>query len=236
MATKIFQELPTISRNYYLAGATTTAAGFKAVKNQKPWTRAERFDYAEKHFSKAYKYDNGKPLPMGAAGLVVIQISLPFGRETTLGPQPTQRCEAVGVAMERALRHLYVYESRTYLLHDGKIERLLDSGTVLFFQAEKKAIEKIMNFSQWLHSENMGMFLLNFGKGAHPYRVWRVEKTEMDFCYLAVSLLNGVIFELAPEGMPEMIPAPLRITVGDIRFRPMSPWVKDSLEADYVRF
>lgn len=198
---------------------TTPSKWFKPYASEFK-SREEKFSEAEADFMKIFKLENEVDLPSGSEGIVVIQQGhAPFDRDISLNPRLTDRCErqAINIPNKVMRNQPYVFASRTYWLNHGHIEQLLDGNSVLSMTCSRRAVEKIQEYKGGIDKEYQGTFLFEFGSNKHPYRVWKL-KYELGFTYLVISLLNGSIFEIAPEDMPKKNEALGKFYVGAIKF------------------
>ena len=183
-------------------------------------TREEKIERLERNFRKTYKKEMEANLPSGAKGIVVVQMGhYPFDMEIKINPKPSDRCEKMVMEMSRSLRQEYVFVSRTYLLEDEKLTSLINSESVLNLSASREAMIKMVSFyKDWLRVDYLGVELIKFGRVENPYRVWEVKPKDGERFFVCFSLLNGAVFIVPEEEMPQRRPAENHFIVGAIRF------------------
>ena len=185
---------PSISPDYYMAGATTTVKGLKKIEYERFVSRAERIEEAERHFARTYKQETGNELPSDARGIAVIQLGqYPFGREIYLNPTLKSKCAAEAMELDRPQRTDYVFLSRTYFLEGGKPEFLLDGNSVLRTEVRRRAAGVLQNKMAWQKIEDLGPIKIRTRREFYPYQLWLAE-TAQDIKYVLFSLMNGGIF------------------------------------------
>lgn len=217
------REAPCISCDYYLAGSTTIARGLKSSRTVFR-TREEKYLRAEKHFLEVYKEEWGEKLPKGTGGIVVIQQGhYPFDCDIAINPPLKHHCAKQALMVEnKIMRQPYTFASRTYWLPVGgkTLEYLLDGDTVLVQNNSLMAVSRYIKFrGEDLSPFYMGVELYAAGKFEYPYRVWRLQRKDLSVIYLLVSLLNGAMFEVLPQDLPEMREAPAEFFVGAVKFK-----------------
>lgn len=186
---------PSISPDYYMAGATTTVKGLKKIEYERFVSRAERIEEAERHFARTYKQETGNELPSDARGIAVIQLGqYPFGREIYLNPTLKSKCAAEAMELDRPQRTDYVFLSRTYFLEDGKPEFLLDGNSVLRTEVVRRVAFILQQKMAWQKLEPFGSIRLRTKCEFYPYLLWVAETETNDIKYLLFSLMNGGIF------------------------------------------
>lgn len=216
-------EIPAVSRDYYLAGSTTIAKGLKSSRSVF-YNREEKYRRAEVNFPRVYEEELGEKLPTESAGIVVIQQwHYPFDFEIAINPALKHRCAEQAIMLgKKIMRQPQVFTSRTYWLSAGKrkLERLLDCETVLKQRCCAEAVVRYMKLKgEKLSPLYMGTQLHRTKRFDYPYRVWRLQRDDLSVIYLLVSLLNGAIFELSPEDLPDMLEAPAEFKVGAVQFK-----------------
>lgn len=219
----VLTEAPRVSPDYYLAGSTTLAAGMKSSRRFFR-TREEKYVRVENHFSKVYKEEWGEELPKEACGIVVVQQGYyPLDCDIALNPTLKHHCAKQAIMIDaKVMRQSYTFVSRTYWLEAGKnkLERLLDGGAVLSQESCLKAVSRYIELKRGISSSlYMGVQLCATGKFECPYRVWRLQREDLSVIYLLVSLLNGAMFELLPQDLPDMLEAPAEFQVGAVQFK-----------------
>ena len=186
---------PSISPDYYMAGATTTVEGLKKIEYERFVSRAERIEDAEKHFARAYKQETGNELPSDARGIAVIQLGqYPFGREIYLNPTLKSKCAAEAMELDRPQRTDYVFLSRTYFLEGGKPEFLLDGNSVLRTEVVRRVAFILQQKMAWQKIEDFGPIKIRTRREFYPYQLWVAETAAQDIKYVLFSLMNGGIF------------------------------------------
>lgn len=186
---------PSISPDYYMAGATTTVEGLKKIEYERFVSRAERIEDAEEHFARAYKQETGNELPNDARGIAVIQLGqYPFGREIYLNPTLKSKCAAEAMELDRPQRTDYVFLSRTYFLEGGKPEFLLDGNSVLRTEVVRRVAFILQQKMAWQKIEDFGPIKIRTRREFYPYQLWVAETETNDIKYLLFSLMNGGIF------------------------------------------
>ena len=186
---------PSISPDYYMAGATTTVKGLKKIEYERFVSRAERIEEAERHFARTYKQETGNELPSDARGIAVIQLGqYPFGREIYLNPTLKSKCAAEAMELDRPQRTDYVFLSRTYFLEGGKPEFLLDGNSVLRTEVVRRVAFILQQKMAWQKLEPFGSIRLRTKCEFYPYLLWVAETETNDIKYLLFSLMNGGIF------------------------------------------
>ena len=186
---------PSISPDYYMAGATTTVKGLKKIEYERFVSRAERIEEAERHFARTYKQETGNELPSDARGIAVIQLGqYPFGREIYLNPTLKSKCAAEAMELDRPQRTDYVFLSRTYFLEGGKPEFLLDGNSVLRTEVVRRVAFILQQKMAWQKLEPFGSIRLRTKCEFYPYLLWVAETETNDIKYLLFSLMNGSIF------------------------------------------
>ena len=216
-------EIPAVSRDYYLAGSTTIAKGLKSSRSVF-YNREEKYRRAEVNFPRVYEEELGEKLPTESAGIVVIQQwHYPFDFEIAINPALKHRCAEQAIMLgKKIMRQPQVFTSRTYWLSAGKrkLERLLDCETVLKQRCCAEAVARYIKFkNEPLTVLYMGVQLYADRKFEYPYRVWRLQREDSSVIYLLVSLLNGAMFELLPQDLPDMPEAPDEFSVGAVLFK-----------------
>lgn len=211
--------MPTIDRDYYLAGSRTLASGMK--RSTKPFeTRAERYERAEHNFPAYFLAELEEELPAGTEGIVVIQQGqYPFGCDIVLNPEPGHYCAKQAIDIGKILRQPYVFTSRTYWLKKGakKLEKLMDDRLVLVGQCCHQAAERYAALKGGVTATALGTHFCAVGRQEYPYRIWKLQGAAV-VSYLLISLLNGTIFEVGADNMPELKAAPDQFYVGSVHF------------------
>ena len=187
--------LPSISPDYYMAGATTTVKGLKKIEYEKFVSRAERIEDAEKHFARAYKQETGNDLPQDAKGIVVIQLGqYPYGREIYLNPAFGSKASVQAIDIAKPIHMPYVFFSKTYFLEKGILTPLLDCRTALCTRMCHNAVHVLTQKMGWTQTYPVGPVRLKTGKEYFPYWAWQVETADGKMEYLLLSIMNGGIF------------------------------------------
>ncbi len=218
--------LPTIM-DTSVQSSTTRSKFFKSSADEKFMTRAERFEEFEKKTKKVYLRETTQNLENEVSCLCVVQIGgVPYNFEIYLYPSAEDRCERVAIFSDKRITKgiEVVYASKSYWLEAGKVHELLNSTSVLAMDECQKAAGFIAA-KKGAIPEYIGDKLLDFGKGEHPYRVFTVG---MD--YLIMNLLNGAIFMVQSDNMPDMIEVEDHFYVKEILFE------KEKGKDDWKRF
>lgn len=225
-------DVPRVSRDYQLAGSTTIAAGMKSSRKVF-LTREEKYLRVEQHFPEVYKEEWDEDLPKGSCGLVVIQQGhYPLDCDIAINPALKHHCAKQAIMIgTKVMRQPYVFVSKTYWLRAGKrkLECLLDCDTALIQRNCSTAVARYIELKgEAFDPLYMGTQLCSAGRFEYPYRVWRLQRRDLSVIYLLVSLLNGAMFELLPQDLPEMREAPSEFMVGVVQF-------KEEGNGDYFR-
>lgn len=227
-------QIPSISPDYYLAGATTTAHGLRSP-HRVFLTREEKYHRAEKNFPKAYRNEVGENLPKGLGGIVVIQQGhYPMDFDIVFNPTLKHHCTKQAIMISnKIMRQPYIFASKTYWLDEKKqkLEYLLDEASVLIYNSCERAVSRYIKFKGEDFSVlYMGIQLHTaFNRLEYPYRVWRLQRKNLSVVYVLQSLLNGAMFELNPKDLPDLREAPKEFSVGVVEFKP------EGRENDYSR-
>ena len=208
-------DIPRISSDYYL-GVTSSGTRYKPFV-----TREEKFLRVQHNFAKAFKEEQGEKLPKGSKGLVVVQMGhYPMDFDIIINPEIKHYCVKQAIYDQaKLMRQPYVFASRTYWLNAGKVELLLDSESVLSLAECERAVYRIMTLKgEKFDLLYMGVQLCKNRALELPFRVWRLQRKDLSVTYLLANLLNGSMFELTAEGLPEMVESPKKFMVGVVHF------------------
>lgn len=209
-----------ISPDYYLTGSTTTVNGRRTPF----YSREEKYVRVENYFPEVYREEWGEELSKEVCGLVIVQQGhYPLDCDIAINPALKHHCAKQAIMIDtKVMRQSYTFVSRTYWLGAGKnkLERLLDCEAVLDQRCCAEAVARYIKFkNEPLAVLYMGTQLHQTKRFDYPYRVWRLQRKDLSVIYLLISLLNGAMFELSPQDLPEMSEAPAEFFVGAVQFK-----------------